>query len=882
MMNEKLGIVPQDQRLPSDLALSTDIEEIMDELSVPQDKREYVRNLPKDKKFMLLKKHHESIEKQRPSTPDISRSVGSLKSPEMYIESIQTATKCSQDMIKELLSLEVALRTLPIRWVSDFLSHNGLEVLLTNFKQLCLQSRLDNDERELQHQYIRCFRTIMNNAIGLTAVMKSSDGVSILTLGYDCKSVKMKAKLIEILGAVCLVLPNGHDLVVEAFTDFQIKKGEKFRFETLVNDLNQDDTELQAVSMALISAIVNGPEEQDYRQILRFEFLSLGLTNVLKALRKSGPSEELLHHIIVFEEEAKADFSDYLEEIDAGPVDMNDPDDIYATMKSLIVDPVSNTWMLRTMQNLLLLNNLDPNRRAYYWQASSTLLEEIVLQKNRVRLNYHEMSVRVDKLVESFASQEQYNASREECEELRKQLNTFSKDIQDIREILSQKESTIESLSEQLEKSNEQTQKVTANLTAMLHKYDLQSKIMEELQQEKGFKTGFNNGVKIDLSKFKAPEGYTLDPVLQQALQQYCNQRLNYVDPPADAQEEKKEHPSQEDNDDIYDAYAGGKSAEDLTSISPFDSTPAPPPPLPPPPPAPFGVPVAPGFGAKPNERKRIKTSPSTKMRQMQWAKFADGKIKNTVWSEMDIESSLENTLDFADIEQAFGITEKPKKKKGSEKEKITVKVINVLDAKKSYNISIMLSRVKLSFTEIKEAVLQMAEEKLSDTFVKQLLNYIPTTEEQTALSENLDTYDQLGKPEQFYIEMMKISRYEQRLQALTLKRKLPERLEELRPSLFYLISASKEVIHSSKLKKMLEIILIIGNFMNSNSFRGNAFGFSIDTLVKLNDIRGNRKGSFLNYLNFVIEKQFPELRNLSAELAHVDKASKRKISSCC
>jgi hypothetical protein len=47
-------------------------------------------------------------------------------------------------------------------------------------------------------------------------------------------------------------------------------------------------------------------------------------------------------------------------------------------------------------------------------------------------------------------------------------------------------------------------------------------------------------------------------------------------------------------------------------------------------------------------------------------------------------------------------------------------------------------------------------------------------------------------------------------------------------------LEASKEVRHSPKLKKVMEVILLMGNYMNSsNKNAGPVHGFKIDFLAK-------------------------------------------------
>ena len=55
---------------------------------------------------------------------------------------------------------------------------------------------------------------------------------------------------------------------------------------------------------------------------------------------------------------------------------------------------------------------------------------------------------------------------------------------------------------------------------------------------------------------------------------------------------------------------------------------------------------------------------------------------------------------------------------------------INVIDGKRSYNISIMLSRIKLTFSEIKKAIIGMEEGFFTEQMLKNFLEHLPLPEE--------------------------------------------------------------------------------------------------------------------------------------------------------
>ncbi len=88
------------------------------------------------------------------------------------------------------------------------------------------------------------------------------------------------------------------------------------------------------------------------------------------------------------------------------------------------------------------------------------------------------------------------------------------------------------------------------------------------------------------------------------------------------------------------------------------------------------------------------------------------------------------------------------------------------------------------------------------------------------------------------------------------------------------IISASNSVKNSKKLRKVLEIVLAFGNYMNSGK-RGPAYGFrvqSLDTLVETKS--SDKRMCLLHYIVDTIRNKFPELLNFDSELMYIEKAS--------
>ena len=80
------------------------------------------------------------------------------------------------------------------------------------------------------------------------------------------------------------------------------------------------------------------------------------------------------------------------------------------------------------------------------------------------------------------------------------------------------------------------------------------------------------------------------------------------------------------------------------------------------------------------------------------------------------------------------------------------------------------------------------------------------------------------AKADRFLYEMSRMHHYKERIVCLLYKKKFNERMGEVTPTIEAVLMASKEVSCSRRLRKMLEVLLAFGNYMNKGS-RRNAYG---------------------------------------------------------
>lgn len=259
-------------------------------------------------------------------------------------------------------------------------------------------------------------------------------------------------------------------------------------------------------------------------------------------------------------------------------------------------------------------------------------------------------------------------------------------------------------------------------------------------------------------------------------------------------------------------------------------------------------------------------------LKRVNWEKLSIAGLENTVWARLRQNEPSEEVIEFIQLEQSFSAIQKASSKEQKKPEKPAV-----MDPKKIYNLAILLGHLKMPFEEIKRALLAMDEKKFSESHLKQLLLYAPDSKELQKFKYFADDVSKLDKADRFCYEMSKVSWYKQRLKALLFKARFADKVEEIKPDLEAVLDASQELRTSPKLKKILELVLKMGNYMNKGNTRiGSAAAFKIEYLNKLSNTKtSDNKSTLLHFLVQTIESKCPEVLNIKDEIPSVATAAK-------
>ncbi|KAG0235138.1 hypothetical protein BGW42_005788 [Actinomortierella wolfii] len=305
-----------------------------------------------------------------------------------------------------------------------------------------------------------------------------------------------------------------------------------------------------------------------------------------------------------------------------------------------------------------------------------------------------------------------------------------------------------------------------------------------------------------------------------------------------------------------------------------------PPPPPPPPgkaggPPPPPGAPPAPGMMMNANKKKDALTA-QVKLKALQWDKLNYMNVGNTIWGaggvdEQALQRALGESGIFGNMEELFlaKIVEYKEPRASKKNQEILI-----LDQRRAYQLNIMLGGMKQTYPEIRNAILRMDEECLTLVQITNLLKFVPDAEETGKLLEYKDAPEDvklmLGRPEAFFVEMLKVERYQQRLEALKFKITFQGLLDGVIEAIHAVTTASKGLKNAKHFRELLNLILMLGNYMNGSGHNGGAFGFKIASINKLVDTKATNAPSMtlLHFLSNITESTLPHLLGYQDELA--------------
>ncbi|NXP46682.1 DAAM2 protein, partial [Heliornis fulica] len=854
---------------------------LQDELDLTDKNREAMFALPPEKKWQIYcskKKEQEDPNKLATSWPDyyIDR-INSMAAMQTLYAFDEEETEMKNKIVEDL---KTALRTQPMRFVTRFIELDGLSCLLNFLKSMDYET----SESRIHTSVIGCIKALMNNSQGRAHVLAHPESINIISQSLRTENIKTKIAVLEILGAVCLV-PDGHKKVLQAMLHYQVYAAERTRFQTLLNELDRsmgryrDEVNLKTAIMSFINAVLNagaGEDNLEFRLHLRYEFLMLGIQPVIDKLR-GHENATLDRHLDFFEMVRNEDDLELAKRFDLIHIDTKSASQMFELIKKRLKHTDAYPYLLSILQHCLQMPYKRNGGNFQQWQLLDRILQQIVLQDERgddpdtaPLENFN-----VKNIIKMLVNENEVKQWRDQAEKFRKA------------------------------------------------KADPDS-VTDQQITELGTTFPFNK-LRFDPSSTFYLMDYCAFKTVCFLFSVYFQQGGSISFPPP---------PPPPPGGPL--ALSSSHMSENLPPLPPplpFSSCPPPPAPPPPPggPPPPPGAPPFFSMGIPPPStttftssgislKKKSIPQPSHALKSFNWAKLSEERIHGTIWNEID-DLKVFKVLDLEDFEKMFSAYQRHQvgvnsstlcwgglcllhlanlgekhdtdcspsppllnymqKEMGSTEDLYLstrkVKELSVIDGRRAQNCVILLSKLKLSNEEIRQAILKMDEqEDLAKDMLEQLLKFVPEKSDTDLLEEHKHEIERMARADRFLFEMSRIDHYQQRLQALFFKKKFPERLAEAKPKVEAILLASKELIRSKRLRQLLEVVLAFGNYMNKGQ-RGSAYGFKVSSLNKIADTKSSidRNITLLHYLIMIFEKNYPDILDIQSELQHLPEAAK-------
>uniref|UniRef100_A0A3Q2HRD7 Diaphanous related formin 3 n=1 Tax=Equus caballus TaxID=9796 RepID=A0A3Q2HRD7_HORSE len=731
---------------------------------------------------------------------------------------------CADERLVTCLeSLRVSLTSNPVSWVESF-GHEGLGLLLDILEKLISGKIQEKIVKKNQHKVIQCLKALMNTQYGLERIMSEERSLSLLAKAIDPEHPNMMTDVVKLLSAVCIV---GEENILEEVLEALTTAGEERkidRFFSIVEGLRHNSVQLQVACMQLINALVTSPDDLDFRLHIRNEFMRCGLKEMLPNLKRIK-NDGLDIQLKVFDEHKEEDLIEFSHRLEDIRAELDEAYDVYNMVWNTVKETRAEGYFISILQHLLLIRN-DYFIRQQYFKLIDECVSQIVLHRDGMDPDFTYRK-RLDLDLSQFVDICIDQAKLEEFEEKASDLfKKFEKEFTDHQE------------------TQAQLQKKEAEIN------ELQAELQAFKSQFGALPAGTNTS--LPLSK----ENGTSHPALPPA-------------PPL--------------------PFCGG--------------APPPPPPPPPPPlpgmPMPFGGPVPPPpplgflsgrnsppppalpFGLKP--KKEFK--PEANMRRLNWLKIRPHEMtENCFWIKAN-ENKYENIDLLCKLENTFCCQQKEKREEDDFEEKKAIKKkikeLKFLDSKIAQNLSIFLSSFRVPYEEIKMMILEVDETQLAESMIQNLIKHLPDQEQLNSLSQFKSDYNNLCEPEQFAVVMSNVKRLRPRLSAILFKLQFEEQVNNIKPDIMAVSTACEEIKKSRSFSKLLELVLLMGNYMNAGSRNAQTFGFNLSSLCKLKDTKSaDQKTTLLHFLVEVCEEKYPDILNFVDDMEHLDKASKVSVET--
>ncbi|CAF0749120.1 unnamed protein product [Rotaria sordida] len=692
-------------------------------------------------------------------------------------------------------------------WTIEFARQGGLHTLLAYLEQI-IHKGLSLVDAILVNETLQCLRAMMNINELFEHIASNPQYIDSIAKILSVPSAEIRMRVFELLTALCVYSQDGYELVLRALQDFQTNNKLSNVFAVILEQLKFAVMAKHKWSaIALLNSILSSTEEIEKRLSYRNILYSNGIISILEQAQNDN-NIDLNFQIDIFFEDQKHDEEEFL-----GNFDSNDSQAVYQAIQ-LQLAPNSNESALF----------LTPMQLLYSTLASSNSNE-------RQKILQH----------------------------------------------------LLQSLSQPIEKKMIIEQ---ASQTDVIPEFDIKSSstyqqvptITPVITNEKSLQKPYDTSILINTEKSIDNKSPSNELFVRPPL-------------PANIQIDSSPIPISRNGTKIPPPppFPGGLLPPPPPPLPGFSGGPSPPLPpsfpggLPPPPPPSLPdfsgrppPPPPPGFLGRPPPLGQFSgkapvaglsvlvdsiPKPKGKVRRLQWKKLPQT-ILATSQFWMDVNKKVDTQINFSQLENCFKVNNENSNILLQTKNKAT----NILSHNRSIAINVFLK--KFNFTEVQSLVqsLQDSKSNLNNECLRMLLKVLPNEDEINLIHDH--PRENWTLPEEFIHEISSISYYAFRVQTRILITEFDETFDDFKRKYESIIRVINFLQHNSSIKQLARSLLSIGDFLNYDSYAGNAVGFRLDILKQLHDIRTSENKNLLGVLLESSPENFKFIDNLKPLIA--------------
>jgi len=222
------------------------------------------------------------------------------------------------------------------------------------------------------------------------------------------------------------------------------------------------------------------------------------------------------------------------------------------------------------------------------------------------------------------------------------------------------------------------------------------------------------------------------------------------------------------------------------------------------------------------------------------------------------------------------------KKKSGSNQDESSSDMAKILDLTRANNIAISLKAFNdFTFRSLAETINDLDPDcKIVGERVEFIPNLLPSPKEIQAIKKYNGDDDKLITAELFFRQLVPVKRIEDKVKVMKTMSTFEEHVEEARAGFNTLQEVCSQVMESDKLIAVLELVLNIGNVMNTGTLDGGVEAFKFESLSRLSQTKSaDGKTTVLDYIvETFIEKGERQALMLMSEFPDIQDSSRLLI----